>query len=258
MATSALTIAAIVYGSAVLFAVFLSDRVIFQPSPASYTRASLPLTMVPVGEDSLAVRFLPDTSASCTFIFSHGNAEDLGDVEGTLQQLHGLGCAVLGYDYRGYGLSKGGRASATRARRDIAAVYRFAVDDLHVPPGQIILYGRSVGSGPTMDLASHSVVGGIVLESAFTGIFTVVTGAPLLPFEKFPNLRSIRRVTVPLLVIHGTNDAVVPFRNGQRLFAAARGPKWSLFVEGAGHNDVASIAGKRYENAVRAFSRSIL
>lgn len=254
---SLIKILAIVYLAVVAFAVFFSDRVIFQPSEASYTRKSLPILMAPSGDDSIALHYLPAPEAPYAILFSHGNAEDLGDVEGLLRRLQGHGFTVLGYDYRGYGLSTARRPTAARARQDIRAAYRYAVDQLHVPPARIVLYGRSVGSGPTMDLARTTPVAGIILESAFTGIFTVVTGAPVLPFEKFPNLRTMRKLNVPVLVIHGDRDDVVPFSHGQALFAAARGPKQSLFVEGAGHNNVSRVARGKYDDAIIHFLNSL-
>ena len=90
-------------------------------------------------------------------------------------------------------------------------------------------------------------------SGAFSGIFTVVTGVPILPFEKFPNVRTIRKLNVPVLVIHGEKDDVVPFSHGQKLFAAAAGPKQSLFIEGAGHNNVSRVAGPQYNDAILRF-----
>jgi len=249
------TIVLVVYVAVVLIAFLFSDRLIFLPSESSYSKTSLPVVMAPVDGDSIALLHLPNPAARYTILFSHGNAEDLGDVASMLYHLHNLGFGVLAYDYRGYGLSRGGHASARKANRDIEAAYRYAMDELHIPADRIVVYGRSVGSGPTLDLASRARVAGVVLESAFTNIYTLMTRVPLVPFDKFPNLRHLRDVKAPVLVIHGTADEVVPFGNGRRLFASARGPKQSLFVEGAHHNNVAHVAGRRYDDALHEFAR---
>ena len=84
-----------------------------------------------------------------------------------------------------------------------------------------------------MDLASRKSVAGLIVESAFTKAFLVVTRIPIVPFDKFANIDKIKKVRSPVLVIHGTSDSVIPFSHGQQLFAAANEPKRFLWVEGA-------------------------
>ena len=84
-----------------------------------------------------------------------------------------------------------------------------------------------------------------------------MTRVPLLPFDRFPNLRHIRQVHAPVLVMHGTADAVIPISHGRRLYDAASNPKQSLWVEGAGHNDLALVAGQRFWNALAEFARVV-
>ncbi|MBW3629890.1 MAG: alpha/beta hydrolase [Gemmatimonadetes bacterium] len=236
-------------------AYFLADRLIFLPPPSSYAAGDLPIRMVP-GENgaSIATLHLPDPAADFTILYSHGNAEDLGHLYGLLQEVQRAGFAVLAYDYRGYGLSSGGPATAEGAYRDLHAVYRHAVEDLRITPGRLILLGRSVGSGPATELAAREAVGGLILESAFTSAFRVVTRVQLLPFDRFPNLRHIRNVTSPVLVIHGKRDEVIAAWHGQRLFDAAREPKRLVWIERAGHNDLLIVAGASYWSSLRAFA----
>jgi fermentation-respiration switch protein FrsA (DUF1100 family) len=114
-----------------------------------------------------------------------------------------------------------------------------------------------VGSGPATELAARVPVGGLVLESAFVSTFRVLTKVPLLPFDRFPNLRHLRQVRCPVLVIHGTEDEVIPVSHGRRLYAIAAEPKESLWVEGAHHNDVPLVGGTRYWAALTAFTRRV-
>jgi hypothetical protein len=81
-----------------------------------------------------------------------------------------------------------------------------------------------------------------------------MTRIPLLPFDRFPNLRHIREVECPVLVIHGTEDEVIAPWHGQRLFDAAPDPKQLLWVEGARHNDLVNVAGAQYWQALRSFA----
>jgi fermentation-respiration switch protein FrsA (DUF1100 family) len=79
----------------------------------------------------------------------------------------------------------------------------------------------------------------------------------LLPFDRFDNLRHLRQVRAPVLVIHGTADAVIPVSHGRRLYEAAGQPKQALWVEGAHHNDVPLVAGPRYWSTLAAFGRQV-
>ena len=165
-----------------------------------------------------------------------------------------MGFAVFSYDYQGYGTS-GGKPTVSKSYQDIDAAYAYLTEDLAVSPNQIIVYGRSVGGGPSVDLATRQPVAGLILESTFVSAFRALTQVPIYPFDKFENLAKLKRVTCPVLVMHGSEDEVVPFWQGQALFAAAKDPKRSLWVEGAGHNEVMWIAGDRYFAALQEFEQ---
>lgn len=253
-----LVVTAILYLTFAAFAWLASDRMIFQPPrPPSYRAGELPIVMVPTQGGSIATLHLPNPRAAITVLYAHGNAEDLGHAAPSLEELRRSGFAVLAFDYRGYGASTGGPPSAAGATRDMEAVYHHAVGTLGVAPSRLVLYGRSVGSGPATELAARLPVGGLVLESAFVSTFRVLTKVPLLPFDRFPNLRNLRQVQCPVLIIHGTADEVIPVSHGRRLFAAAPEPKEALWVEGAHHNDVRLVAGARYWAALAAFGRRV-
>jgi abhydrolase domain-containing protein 17 len=254
MVTRVIGLLVAAWAALALLAYVLADRMIFLPPAASYDAGRLAVRTIPVGDgDSLALLHLAGGHERFTVIHSHGNAEDLGDILPLLELIRGAGFAVIAYDYRGYGRSSGG-PGARRADEDALAAYRFAVDELRIPPARLILHGRSVGAGPALHVAARHQVGGVILESAFTSAYRVVTRIGLLPFDRFPNHRRIRRVRAPVLVIHGTADDVIPAAHGRRLHALAPGPRQALWVEGAGHNDVAAVAGDGYPAALRAFA----
>jgi abhydrolase domain-containing protein 17 len=116
---------------------------------------------------------------------------------------------------------------------------------------------RAFGSGPAVDLASRRPVAGLILESAFTSAFRVMTRVSILPFDKFDNLRKIKTVHCSVLIIHGTQDSVINASHGRKLFAAANEPKQALWVQGANHNDVAFVGGARYAESLKEFARLI-
>ena len=249
--------AAILYLAFAAFAWFAADRMIFLPPPSSYRAGQLPIVMVPSEGGPIATLHLPNPRAAVTLLYAHGNAEDLGHAAPWLEEIRRAGFAVLAFDYRGYGASTGGPPSTEGATRDMEAVYGHAVRTLGIAPSRLVLYGRSVGSGPATELAARVPVGGLVLESAFLSTFRVLTKVPLLPFDRFPNLRHLRQVRCPVLVIHGTDDEVIPVSHGRRLFEIAAEPKAALWVEGAHHNDVPFVGGAQYWNALSAFGRRV-
>lgn len=106
-------------------------------------------------------------------------------------------------------------------------------------------------------MAARESVAGLILESAFTSAFTVVTRWRILPFDRFPNAALLSGVHAPVLVIHGTADEVTSFRHGLRLHEAANEPKQALWVDGAGHNDLLHVAGNRYRQALVRFEATL-
>ncbi|MBA2671597.1 MAG: alpha/beta hydrolase [Gemmatimonadetes bacterium] len=259
MLKSLLIILLLTYAGLALIALLLADRLIFLPPASSYAPGELPIVQVPgEGDERIAALYLPLEGAELTLIYSHGNAEDVGHLAGLMERIRDeAGVSVLAYDYRGYGLSTGGPPTAAGATRDLEDVYRYAVEELGIAADRLIVHGRSVGAGPALELAARHPVGGVIVESSFVSAFRVMTRIPLLPFDRFPNLRNMREVSAPVLVIHGLRDEVIPASHGRRLFAAAPEPKRQLWVEAAGHNDLVHTAGAAYWQALREMARLV-
>lgn len=245
-----------VYSCVGIYVFFDADRLIFLPPPASYADTPNILKLKTANGDRISAIYLPNSTATHTLLYAHGNAEDLGQILPVLQQLREIGFAVFSYDYRGYGTSIG-KPSERHAYEDINAAYQYLNQHLNIPATQIIAYGRSVGGGSAIDLASRQPLGGLVVESSFVTAFRVITRIPIFPFDKFANISKIDRVNCPVLVMHGTADEVIPFWHGQQLFEAVQSQKQALWVEGAGHNDLSEVAGDRYVQALQKFSASL-
>lgn len=246
----------VAYVALTALAAAVVDRMLYFPDYAS-RKAPENLIRIPLPDGgSLAAVYLPNPTAKHTLWFFHGNAEDLGSLEPFLRALHARGFAVFAYDYPGYGVSTG-RPNEKAIYAANAAAARYLQDTLHVPLSRAILYGRSLGGGPATDLATREPIAGLVLQSTFMSVYRVMTRVRLLPFDQFENLRKLPRVKCPVLVMHGTADEVIPFKHGEKLFAAASGKKSHLWIEGAQHNDFTEIAGERYWTALREFEASL-
>jgi len=253
-----LLFAVVAYIALVVLAL-LSDRIIFQPHPSSYRLSDLaasssvqPLILTS-GQVNISAVYLPNVSARYTLLFSHGNAEDLGDDLPMLNELRRAGFALFAYDYRGYGTSHG-VSSEKSLYEDVDAAYEYVTRTLHVSRDRIISFGRSLGCAAAIHLAATRSVAGLIVEAPFLSAFRVFTHVRLLPWEKFDNAAYIRRVHRPVLVIHGRSDRVVPWWHGERIYELANEPKQYLWVDRAGHNDVLTFASRRYFAAINDFA----
>ncbi len=255
---SMLTILVLVYLGSMIVAVFFGDRLLFQPPPRGGYREGQGIRLIR-GADGKAVAILDlvRADAPATLLFSHGNAEDLGTLRPLLDDLHRQGLSILAYDYPGYGLSDG-----TPSESGAVAAHEAAFDELtrslKIPAGRVILHGRSLGAGVATEKAARgdAAIGGLILESPFLSAYRVLAPVPLFPADRFPNLNRIGRVTCPLLIIHGEDDSLIPIRHGRTLLDLAKNARSrdSLWVRGAGHNDIADVAGRRYAEAIREFA----
>lgn len=249
-----LGILAAAYIALMLVGCIFAEKMIFPAPPSSYTR-NPEILQIPMADGAkIAAIHLPNPQASLTVLFSHGNAEDLGDCIDFLQDLRRRGFAVFAYDYPGYGLSEG-KPTEKSAYRAIEAAHAYLTKEAGVPSGRIVLHGRSVGCGPSLYLAASHTVAGVVLESPFATAFSVVTRIRILPFDKFPNINRIGKTKCPILVIHARDDQVVPFSHGKRIFAKANEPKMHLWVDRGGHNAILWGAGERYWAAYADFAK---
>jgi len=244
------------YGLLAAYAYFFSDRELFFPNYGSLDKPA-GFFEIPDGHGGqLAALFLPNSEAKYTLWYFHGNAETLGDLETRMLNFQRNGYAVFAVEYPGYGLNRGTPTEAgIYATTEIALKY--AQETLGVSAGSIIAYGRSLGGGPAVALASQESIGGLILESAFTSAFRVVTRVRLLPFDKFDNLGKIAAVQCPVLVIHGEDDRIVPLSHGKSLYEAIPNRKQKLWVKFAGHNDLLDWAGPSYWEALSEFTQGL-
>ena len=229
----------------------IADDIIFQPG--SFQRVpSADMRMLEV-DDGVEIALLPaiKPGAEYLILYSHGNSETLFDLGYRFKNYNDHGFSVLGYDYRGYGAS-GGVPSEKNCYSDIEKVYDYAVNELKYPPEKIIIYGRSLGGGPATELALRRPAAALVLESAFTSAYEVILSfSP--PGDQFDNLSKMPELKIPLLIVHGENDELIPISHGEKNFSAAAGDKYFLRVKNAGHNQLIFRGGEKYWKTLKEF-----
>ncbi|XP_073012597.1 uncharacterized protein [Typha latifolia] len=188
--------------------------------------------------------YLKNPYARLTVLYSHGNAADLGQLYDLFVQLKvNLRVNLMGFDYAGYGASTGKVGhfllvpSEPNTYADIEAVYQCLQTEYGVSQEDLILYGQSVGSGPTLHLAARLPrLRGVVLHSAILSGLRVVCHVNFtFCFDIYKNINKIKKVKCPVLVIHGTEDDVVNWLHGNGLWKLSKEPYEPLWIKGGGH-----------------------
>jgi len=180
-------------------------------------------------------------------LYFHGNAGNLGSWQYVHKDLQSLHISLFIIDYRGFGKSTGGIAEAglyEDARTAFAYLLRQGFKNT-----DIVIYGRSIGTAVAIDLASKNTVSSVILESPFYDFGKLVNEKiPLVPIPtfflsyKFDNPSKISRMEMPLLVIQGENDELIPPRHGRELYDAYLGRKYIVTIKGGEHNTLAEFA----------------
>lgn len=192
--------------------------------------------------DGIPCLWFPAPKAASVIVFFHANAEDLGMSFTVLKHMRDqFKVNVLAVEYPGYGLLHGMMPSEDGVYEVSLTAFRYLVDAIGVRYSQIILFGRSLGSGPAVYLAAQYPVGGLILVSAFSSIRAAVQSivGRLLAWtfkERFANIRIIANVSCSTLFIHGGSDGLIPADHSLRLFKRCRARKLLITPPTMEHN----------------------
>lgn len=184
----------------------------------------------------------PEDSSGHVVVFFHGNGDRLGHMRHLLTQLQEARLGFLAVEYRGYpgaagALSEESLYNDGRAALDFLQAQGYRAE-------HIILLGQSLGTGVAVQMATEYDVALVALISPFTAIADAAAEiywympVQYLVLDKFDSYRKIRDVTAPLYIFHGTDDTLVPFALGQRLYDHATTQKRFFALDGQGHNTV--------------------
>ena len=231
-------------------------RATIEATPAQLGLTFEEITLI--AEDGVQLNgwWLPHPHAHGAIIHCHGNAGNLGHRVELAADLHRLELNVFLFDYRGYGRSRGW-PTERGLYRDARAAYEFVraqYGQVEQPP--ILLHGQSLGGAVAAQLAREKPVVGIIIESAFTSVPDMARqlypGWPLswLISARYNTLANLQQLVIPKLIVHSTEDEIIPFAMGRQLFAAAAPPKGFITLTG-GHNDGAWT--DNYRQALREF-----
>ena len=263
IAVSVVATVAVCYGAAILWLVTQETRLVFQAGrPLGESRPTFPYTPVDIprvdgGRQFAWVMQHPDARA--WILFLHGNSATIASRVNIARyrELRALGLNVLAPEYRGFaGLP--GIPTEAGLHADARAAFDYLTGPLGVAPTRVVIYGWSLGSAVAVDLAANVNEAAVVLEGAPASL--VAIGADLYPFfpirlimrNPFESILLFDRIHAPVLFIHSPEDTIVPYREGRRLFEAARPPKRFVDVRG-GHIDANQVDRPVFFGAIRTF-----
>jgi len=194
--------------------------------------------------------------AAPVLLYLHGARYDVRGSAPRMRRMHQLGFAVLGVDYRGFGRSTAGLPSEALAAEDARAAWDWLARQ-H-PGNRRFIFGHSLGGAIAIELASQ--VGdeaGLIVEGSFTSIPDVVASfrwgwlpvGPLIT-QRFDAASRVAGIGSPLLVVHGSQDSLIPYRLGQALYERAQAPKRFVLVEGGTHHNTNAVGQVQYREAL--------
>lgn len=203
--------------------------------------------------------WIPAENAKFTFMAFHGNAGNIANRADVYRVLHDSRANVLAVEYRGYGHSEGSPGE-TGLYRDADASYEYLTRTRKIVPATIIAFGQSLGTAVAAHLAAKSAVGGVVLEAPFPSlssmarrVFWFMPGIQLAVIDQFRTDRQLGNIHAPILVVHCSDDPVIPPELEEQVYAAAKEPKYILRIQARGHEESALLAPAQYRKALQEF-----
>tara|TARA_E500000178_G_C17017181_1_gene753623 strand:+ start:1213 stop:2016 length:804 start_codon:yes stop_codon:yes gene_type:complete len=174
-----------------------------------------------------------------TLVFFHGNAGNLSNRNYKLNQLNKLDINIIILAWRSFSGNKG-EPTEQNLYNDAKKTIEW-LNTKGVKNKNIILYGESLGTGVAVELGQMNKFRAIILESPFTSMTNAAKNIyPWLPVkyllkDKYDSEKKIKNLKIPILIMHGKKDSIVPFRMGKKLYDLANDPKFSYFTENDDH-----------------------
>jgi alpha-beta hydrolase superfamily lysophospholipase len=189
-------------------------------------------------------------------LYLHGARWDVRSSAYRMRRMHDLGFAVLGIDYRGFGQSTPSLPSEDFAHEDVLAAWRWLA--ARAPQSKRYLFGHSLGGAIAIRAATEITdEAGLIVEGSFTSIPDVVSAMKWgwLPVgglitQRFDAASRVDKIGAPLLVVHGSEDRLIPAALGRALYERARDPKRFVLVEGGSHHNTNAVGMSAYREAV--------
>ena len=246
---------------------YLDQRYVYFPTPwqeGDWGRQwNLPIEDVSFqASDGVALHgwMVQAPNSPAVVLWAHGNAGNMLHRLDYLSKLHQQGVTAFLFDYRGYGRSEG-QPSEKGLYDDAEAAYDVLAQRYHVPPQRLILFGQSLGTAMIGELALRRRAAGVILETPFPSVEAMAHQhygsfpLHLLLQARYRLIDRVPKIRVPILVLHGDQDQLIPIVLGRQVFDAANEPKTWYMIPGAEHNDTYVVGGNPYFDCMLTFIR---
>jgi abhydrolase domain-containing protein 17 len=202
-----------------------------------------------------------DTASHYAALYFHGNASTIDQNLEDLLQISKMGLTVFGVEYRGFGQNQG-HPSEKGVYADGLAGFRYVVDSLKFDAENIFIIGVSIGTAVADKTAAGNDIAGLVLVAPLTTgrSYAWIHGLGLLALaagSSFDNKDNIRKIKCPLLVIHGSDDRLIPVSMGKKVFANATCQKEFVEIKGGHHDDLSIVDPEEYWGSIERFFNAV-
>tara|TARA_Y100001970_G_scaffold258515_1_gene338504 strand:+ start:1107 stop:1925 length:819 start_codon:yes stop_codon:yes gene_type:complete len=235
----------LVYFLILAFLYFYQRNLMYHPDENNYSGDQLSVDIKEVKIDTddkinlLGWYHEKDLKKNKTILFFHGNAGSLENRIHKLNHFRDMNVNFLIIAWRGFSGNKGKPSEKGLYKDGISAINWLL--NKGVKQENIIIYGESLGTGVATHLAQNKNFAGIVLETPFTSMIDAAKNFyPYIPVglllkDKFDNKSKIKNINVPVLIMHGEADQIVPFSMGKKIYEIANEPKYSYFTKYDNH-----------------------
>lgn len=235
----------LIYSIILIFIYFYQRNLLYLPSENNYTSDQIKFdyeeVYIKVDSDiKLKSWFIEkDLKNYKTLVFFHGNAGNLFNRVHKLNKLNKLNINILLFSWRGFS-GNAGSPNENNLYKDGKIILEW-LNRQGVRSKNIILYGESLGTGVAVELAQENSFNSVILESPYTSMENAAKlYYPYLPVrlllkDKFDSIEKINKIKMPILIMHGEEDSIVPFSMGVEMFEKANDPKYSFFPKNDDH-----------------------
>ena len=261
---SIITFILLIYLSVLVYLFFFQRNLLYLPDENNYFGDKLKVDIEEVQiKTSDNINLLgwfhkKDLNKFKTIVYFHGNAGKLENRIHKLNHFKDMDINFLIISWRGFSKNSGKPTEQGLYKDGKSAIdwlKNMGLDDK-----DIILYGESLGTGIAIEIAQNKNFAGLILETPFTSMIDAAKNVyPYIPVglllkDRYENDKKIKNINIPLLVMHGEKDQIIPFKMGKKIYEIANKPKYSYFTK---YDDHMMEYDERLVFALRSFIKSL-
>ncbi len=237
----------------VVFMVMMQRHLMYHPSQSFDVNPAMHhidvITYKTADDLSLTSWYISPKNNMPVFVLFHGNAGNISNRVYKQEFFTKSGYGFLLAEYRGFG-NNPGSPSEDGFYNDARAAMNWLIKTQKIDESRIIIYGESIGSGPASQMAvEYKKAKALILEAPFTSatnlasdIYPWLLAVKFLTFDKYDNIDKAAYFSMPVLIVNGDKDSVIPYVHGERLIQAVGSPiKKLVTLKGGNHTDLSDF-----------------